>query len=591
MVGERQLTPEQRRLLRLIGQMPLAATADLALIVSEPEIELQAQLDALVLGGWMGSLRRGMVEVPRQRWYLRARSLTELYTTDHTHLGPRELLRDGTPKPAIADILASSRAEGTRIALDHEHYGHRNRLEFSPFLSRAVDAGPGHEHPPWTATARGLQTCLRRLPMLETLYQLAPGLLLDGHLRHPDWDMPPSFSDLRLMRSGSFFSAVARYGETIWIPLTYAGLHATERALRRKQDHRFWNLDCYSAQRKRLFRISNRAFYEDPEQRVEPSALVVVAADGWAADLARRTLDDDPPVLVCTPDRRCSAPITPRPSRDLISDPQSRIRVGRPERIGHWLHRNRDFDVIAEPLAYRLFQLIAEFPAMRAGWLQELSGGQQERVRRILQRFDDLDLAASFEERYYLGEAGIRRAANFSRVRPAVIRSRHGFYLQRKWRLREQRHDDGVNDLVLQLAREGVRAYAGWRGEVNLPGLTQIRPDLLLLVEDGPFGSGPHAIEFERRAREPVLIAGKLRPYRRAAAARRAVPVLFVCQTRRARDIFIRERGSLPLLATTLTEAMVGPLTGDRTIWSEQDRPVSLHCTTRSATQWRASDL
>ena len=65
MVGERQLTPEQRRLLRLIGRMPLAATADLALIVSEPEIELQAQLDALVLGGWMGSLRRGMVEVPR----------------------------------------------------------------------------------------------------------------------------------------------------------------------------------------------------------------------------------------------------------------------------------------------------------------------------------------------------------------------------------------------------------------------------------------------------------------------------------------------------------------------------------------------
>ena len=53
---------------------------------------------------------------------------------------------------------------------------------------------------------------------------------------------------------------------------------------------------------------------------------------------------------------------------------------------------------------------------------------------------------------------------------------------------------------------------AGWRGEVNVPGLTQVRPDLLVLVEEGPLGAGPHCIEFERRAVQRWQVVGKLGP-------------------------------------------------------------------------------
>ena len=53
-------------------------------------------------------------------------------------------------------------------------------------------------------------------------------------------------TDFRLLRHGGFYHAVARYGEDVWTPFTYAGLHATERALRRKEQHRFWGVDCYS---------------------------------------------------------------------------------------------------------------------------------------------------------------------------------------------------------------------------------------------------------------------------------------------------------------------------------------------------------
>ena len=46
-----------------------------------------------------------------------------------------------------------------------------------------------------------------------------------------------------------------------------------------------WNareLNCYSHEEGRHLHIGNRLFYEDPDERVEPSARVVVASDAWA---------------------------------------------------------------------------------------------------------------------------------------------------------------------------------------------------------------------------------------------------------------------------------------------------------------------
>ena len=107
-----------------------------------------------------------------------------------------------------------------------------------------------HEHPPWTATSRGIETSLRRLAMLEPVYRLAPDLIRSGRVNRPVDDTAASrearMTDFRLLRHGGFYHAVARYGPDVWTPFTYAGLHATERTLRRKEQHRIWGVDCYS---------------------------------------------------------------------------------------------------------------------------------------------------------------------------------------------------------------------------------------------------------------------------------------------------------------------------------------------------------
>ena len=284
-------------------------------------------------------------------------------------------------------------------------------------------------------------------------------------------------TDFRLLRHGGFYHAVARYGEDVWTPFTYAGIHATERVVRRKEQHRFWGVDCYSSEEDRYLRIGNRTFYEDPDEQVSPSAQVVVAVDAWARELARNTLSGSTPTLFCTPDGQCTPAVELRPSRDLVSDPSVHPTVGRPESAEVWLQQNPDVAAIDGRLAHRLFLTIAQFPAMRSSWLREIVGGSPSEVSRHLKRFVETGLVAVFEGRHYLSELGMRRAANMSRVLPSVIRNRHGAYLDRWYREHEVHHNDGVNRLVVRFAQEGVEAVAGWRGEVNVPGLTQVRPD------------------------------------------------------------------------------------------------------------------
>ena len=300
------MSDEQRRLLRILGLMPLASVSNLAPVLGTGERSVRRMLNRLRRDGWAGSVRRGMTERRQERWFPTRQAVDMLYASDHQHPAPREVARAALPQgysvPPPADF-------SRRFAADHEHQPHREHLVNSPFAA-GVDGAVGedtwHEHPPWTATSRGVEMSLRRLAMLEPMYRLAPELLTSGHLRWPAGEAPAGrdlrMTDFRLLRHGGFYHAVARYGPDVWTPFIYAGLHATERALRRKEQHQLWGVDAYLHDEDRYLRIANRVFYEDPDQAVQPSARVVVAVDRWAAELARRTLTGSTPTLIWSAD-------------------------------------------------------------------------------------------------------------------------------------------------------------------------------------------------------------------------------------------------------------------------------------------------
>ena len=377
-ITNEQLTNEQRRLLKIAARMPLASVTNLAPALGLDEEKIRRMLGTLKRGGWVTSVLRGMTERRQHRWFLTRQAVDLLYTTDHQHPAPREEAR--------AKGLAAFHPQGElsddfrqRFALDHSHAVHLEGQDTSPFAAgdSGVTSGDGdddngdadHEHPPWTATSRGVEMSLRRLAMLEPIYRLAPDLLRSGRVNLPAGDTAATrevrMTDFRLLRHGGFYHAVARYGQDLWTPFTYAGIHATERVLRRKEQHRFWGVDSYFHEEDRYLRIGNRAFYEDPDGEVEPSAQVVVAVDAWARELARNTLSGSTPTLFCTPDGQCTPAVELRPSRDLVSDPSGYASVGKPESAGLWLRQNPDMEAIDGRLAHRLFLAICQFPTMR----------------------------------------------------------------------------------------------------------------------------------------------------------------------------------------------------------------------------------
>ena len=113
---------------------------------------------------------------------------------------------------------------------------------------------------------------------------------------------------------------------------------------------------------------------------------------------------------------------------------------------------------------------------------------------------------------------------------------------------------------------------------VNVPNLTQVRPDLLVPVAAGPFGEGTHCLEFERRAVLLRQAVDKLGPYRRMAATGRPLPLLMVCETDLGEEGFRTAAGGLPMLTATLERALSGPLTGRTTVWRDNGTAVGLHC-------------
>lgn len=537
-----------RRLIRIVGCMPLVSAADLAPIWGGGEHPVQVRLRGLRSAGWIESMSVGMTEPQQQRWFLTSQAARTLYTHDD---------RTDPEDPPLS--------------------------RFSDDAPAGPEAAGVREPLPWTATARGVQTCLRRLAALEPLYRLAPGLPSSGWLHmphrnaagHPDLAM----TDFRLLRNGGWFHAVAQYGQHYWVTFTYVGMHATERSLRRKRAHRFWGLDAYASAHDAHEQAADRVFYGNPKYEATPSAQVILAADSWAAHLAQREFGRSFGPLICTPDELWGDPVELHPSSDRVDDPVTPMQVGRAERMGRWRRGNADVMAIADSLTYATFMAVAQFPAMQNGELSRLLSVSPRRVNGTLARLVEVGLVDRFDGRCYLTERGLRRAANVSRLLSSALIRRHGAYLLPSFRHKQRRHDDGINQLVLQFAAEGAAAFVGWRGEINVPGVTQIRPDLLVLVTDGPLGAGAYCLEYERSATTPSEIIDKLRPYRKCAATGRHVPLLVVCETEQAAHKFAEYDALVPLLVTHKAAVEAGRLTGDATVWRQRGTAaISLHC-------------
>ena len=125
MAPRQSISDEQRRLLRIIGLMPLASVSNLAPVLDTGEYRVRRMLNALCREDWVASVRRGMTERRQHRWYLTRKAVDLLYVSGHDHPTPREeaqasaLVESGHDPRAVVGL-------GRRFSLDHEHLLHQD---------------------------------------------------------------------------------------------------------------------------------------------------------------------------------------------------------------------------------------------------------------------------------------------------------------------------------------------------------------------------------------------------------------------------------------------------------------------------------
>ena len=187
-------------------------------------------------------------------------------------------------------------------------------------------------------------------------------------------------------------------------------------------------------------------------------------------------------------------------------------------------------------------------------------------------------LVVKLEGRLYLTELGWRRSVKIDRASSGRGKNRLASFITEAdhTRKRYRRHDSAVIDLAIQFRRHGMAVANGWRAVLNVPDVTQVAPDLVVCVGDGPFGNAWHYLEFERSATDPAAVVRKLRPYFRMADTGVFLPLLVVCEQRTAEEVFWAKGRGLNILTASIADARSGPLVGDDTVWLHFGRPVSL---------------
>ena len=522
---------DDRSLLKHVGYNPFSSCADIAVYYGEDEQRVRRHSARLIANRQVAAITLGALERGQGRLMLSTRGVADVFETSHSHPRLRQLERASemaADDPNSPEVVAFK----AKYDLTHWHF---------PFGN-----DDSHEHAPWTATEDGAKRSISRLPLVEQVNRLAPGILASRNLNlgaaPPGFDDPP-LTQITWLRKGGFYHAVSRHGPDVWVAWTFVGHHASERVMRDKFDARYWGLAAIDA---------NGALANASEVKPQPSAHVIITVDDMAAESALRLFGDRGDTLVWAPNRWMNGPKRYRVSRSRLLDPFDTPPLGHPDRLLENLASGSGWEPFRGTSAFRLFIQTFETVGLDHVALAEIVGVSKRRALELMQSFIDEGLVSNFEGGYYPDDKGFQVAADISRTSKATVKNRFECFLGEEYRTQQWAHNEGIGKIARHLAKQGVRVFGGWRYEINIPGVTQLKPDGWVQAFRGSSPRGLYALEYERSAKASKRIGRKQTPFRKLMASGYDVPALVVCESEAAVRAFVNEAGVLPLWVTTL---------------------------------------
>lgn len=478
----------------------------------------------------------------------------------------------------------------TSIGIDHQFpqtHGH-SRGDLG-HVYRHSDLFPDdwdHQHPRRCITETNLRSLSQRLEVAEAFYGIAPGLSKDdvgrewlgqgSELRLEDWHW---------LGGSGLVDAVAAYSGRVHIGFCWVGKQLRMPLMVKKWARRFADkrLECRSL----VEEESPDLWANPPDSDWDPtphlSGYVIMCADVLALHEAYRHLPKGDyggsnAFLFATPGRKgvryTEGQVHSRV--DLVVDRFADHSVGRPGTgpLGKF------WDVMNGVLPTRILGLIEEWDALT---LEDIRGrcpqATRSMVKDCLRDFLSVGIAIERDGCYYLGEGGSLYVARRDGISPATVRKRGRAYLDQdsNRHAHQLSHNQGVNAVVKALGKAGIRTFGGWRSAIDIPDVTKLVPDAVMLAH--VVGQSPELmfVEYETTAKSPSQVERKSTPYIEAAAAGHPNPVVFVCGTSKAERLFeaywrnaARKLAPLKLptlLTTTLDDVLTGSLTGEDTVW------------------------
>ncbi|MCY4417726.1 MAG: hypothetical protein OXE87_15660 [Chloroflexi bacterium] len=553
---------EMRRLYRSLAEQPFMSLRDLSARLDQDPTVLRRLCARLVKRDLISVARLGMLQRPVMRFWSGAAGPAGDYDQSHEH-------------PSIADInrLRHALAHGDRTEFVAEFGRHFSTVDtHSPWWDDPTD---GHAHAPWTAESEGLRTVYTRLPLAELAYPVLPKLFTEGMVEVIEpiagQRRERRLAKVQWSRRGRLYHLTATYGDDVWVGVTYIGDHITASALREKINFRFTDLDRYVDAPPHRWPPT---FLDVAGEDVEPipSLHVVVGLDRLAEEMAVDVLREHLPGDVCSLTELLAHGARAHPSQALVADPLKNMQFparsgGRVETFEGWLRRRRGMRAIGNKAGHSVLVAVADFPGMLLSHIADTLRISRETAAVALNDLIAGNAILVEEGEHYLMKPGISILAKLSRTTVAQVMGPTGRFLRKEGRDKERMHNRAVNEFATLCARAGSRPMSGWRGEVNIPGVTQVKPDVLVYLSEGPAGHGLYMVEVERSAKYPSKVEPKLRPYRKLMAAGHDVRLLVVVLEYQARKNFAERGDGMPMAVAVLDELKKGMPAGEPDLW------------------------
>ena len=445
---------------------------------------------------------------------------------------------------------------------------------------------------PRQLTEAGLPNLYRKMDQLRDLYRIAPALF-----DNLEWDCPwapgtPRLTGCHFIRGGKrgpgLIQAALTYTHGISVWFGRVGTQLGEPQIMQRWERHLDDLDRGRAAEyfRRIDRLNRIDPHPDIDPTPRPSVYLVVGADELATVQAYQSLpgevyrDGRQPFIFINAESggfHLEGIVNPRPHEIYDDDEFYAARIGDPGKVARFDGPPHPEDLFGETLFYMVFELVAQWPGLIVQDIARRCRRSKGEVAEVVQQLTGMGWLQERGGMLYLGKGGIIFVSRRDGVSVNGVEARVGDAITQDHRQvgAHRIHTAAVNRLMVRLHEAGIRAFPGWRAVLDIPGVTQLKPDMVMFAET-PLGRGLHYIEVERTAKSPEQVAKKFAPYREAHRMGYSVPVIFITGTPEAEELFRRQGRNLPVLTCTLADARRGPLAGNPSVFRRDGQAVPL---------------